>query len=166
MSARSVLFGAAAVFGLAGLALRLSPPTMTAPPLVGVEPPRRAPPSVRTADTTSYGAVVSANIFSPTRAAPATRFSPDTSNDSTPAPRPSPPRAGLRAMRLYGVAQGGRGAIALIDADPKVRGAEVYRVGDTVRGSPIASITDSTVIVARPSGPLILRLHAAVRRRP
>jgi hypothetical protein len=48
--------------------------------------------------------------------------------------------------------------VALIDADPRIPGAEVYRVGDEVRGGRIAAVTDSTVVIARPSGPLTLRL--------
>jgi hypothetical protein len=61
-------------------------------------------------------------------------------------------------MHLYGITKGPGGAVALIDADPRIPGAEVYRVGDEVRGGRIAAVTDSTVVIARPSGPLTLRL--------
>ena len=42
-----------------------------------------------------------------------------------------------------------------------VPGAEVYRVGDEVRGGRITTIGDSTVVLTRPSGPLVLRLPDA-----
>jgi len=57
------------------------------------------------------------------------------------------------------------GAVALIDADPKIPGAEIYHVGDRVAGATISSITDSTVVLARPSGPLTLHLPLAVRKK-
>ena len=66
-------------------------------------------------------------------------------------------------FRLYGITVGAGGAVALIDADPKIRGAELYRVGDRVGGSPITAITDSTVVIARKGGPLVLRLRSVPR---
>jgi len=60
---------------------------------------------------------------------------------------------------------GAEGAVALIDADPNVPGAEIYRVGDLVAGARLVAITDSSVTLAQPSGPLVLRLQPAARRR-
>ena len=77
-------------------------------------------------------------------------------------PKPKPAGPGIR---LFGITKGPNGAVALIDADPKIKGAEIYRVGDRVAGWPISAISDSTVVVARPSGPLVLRLPSAVKKR-
>jgi hypothetical protein len=68
-------------------------------------------------------------------------------------------------LLLYGITTGARGTIALIDADPKIRGAELYRVGEQVGGGRITSITDSTVVISRASGSLILRLPSKPRSR-
>src|SRR3989442_7825279 len=69
-------------------------------------------------------------------------------------------------LKLYGITVGPQGAVALIDADPKIPGAEIYRVGDLVAGARLVAITDSTVTLAQPSGPLILRLPSGDRNRP
>jgi hypothetical protein len=111
-----------------------------------------------------YAAIVASNIFSPTRAAPSVRFTP---NRPTGAATPAPPksRPSGPSIRLFGITKGLNGAVALIDADPKVKGAEIYRVGDRVAGSPITAINDSTVVIARPSGPLVLHLHDAGKKK-
>jgi hypothetical protein len=80
-----------------------------------------------------------------------------------PKPTPKPAAPGIR---LFGITKGPDGAVALIDADPKIKGAEIYRVGDRVAGSPISAISDSTVVIARPSGPFVLHLPSAVRKKP
>jgi hypothetical protein len=70
---------------------------------------------------------------------------------------------------LYGITVRGTEALALIDADPGVPGAEIYRVGDRVRGSRVVAITDSTVTLASVSGggaAQVLRLSSVVRRHP
>ena len=67
--------------------------------------------------------------------------------------------------RLFGITRGPGGAVAVIDADPAVPGAEIYRVGDQVRGGRVTAIGDSTVVLSRPSGPLVLRLPDAGARR-
>jgi len=112
--------------------------------------------------STSYEPIVAANIFSQTRTAPSVRFSPAGRAGARPAaPAPRGPR-----LTLYGTTVGPQGAVALIDADPKVPGAEIYRLGDVVAGAALVAITDSTVTLAEPSGPLVLHLRPAQRRKP
>ena len=69
------------------------------------------------------------------------------------------------AIKLFGITRGPGGAVALIDADPKVPGAELYRVGDELRDGRVRFISDSTVLVARPSGRLVLRLPSTDGRK-
>jgi len=76
---------------------------------------------------------------------------------------PTKPRG--PTLRLYGITVGAQGAVALIDADPNIPGAEIYRLGDLVAGARVLAITDSTVTLAEPSGPLVLRLQPAARGR-
>jgi hypothetical protein len=119
----------------------------------------------RDEDAAPYAAIVAGNLFSPTRAPPAVRFTPNRPTGAaapTPKPKPKPASPGIR---LFGITKGPNGAVALIDADPKIKGAEIYRVGDRVAGSPISAISDSTVVIARPSGPFVLHLRSAVKRR-
>jgi len=110
-----------------------------------------------------YAVIVATNVFSQMRAPPSVRFSP-AGVAGRAAVAPAKPRG--PTLRLYGVTVGPQGAVALIDADPKIPGAEIYRVGDVVAGASLVAITDSTVTLAEPSGPLILRLQPAQRRKP
>jgi len=156
------LYAAAAVFLVAGLGLRLAPsslPRVEAAPLAlrAVATPDAAPTSSPPAPT--YDAIVATNIFSQERTAPAVRFSPPGR-----AAAPAKPRG--PTLRLYGITVGAEGAVAIIDADPKIPGAEIYRLGDLVAGARLVAITDSTVTLAEPSGPLVLRLQPAQRRKP
>jgi hypothetical protein len=115
-------------------------------------------------DAGMYARIAAANVFSQARTPPTVRFVPEGRPAPTPAgdakPKPQQP-----VFRLFGITVAAKGAIALIEANPKIRGAELYRVGDTLGGSPITAITDSTVVIRRASGPLILRLPPAAQRR-
>jgi hypothetical protein len=160
-----LLYAGALGFALLALAFRLAP--VTRPRAVSpVELPQPARGPVLQAlqeDVAPYAAIVQGNIFSPTRAPPAVRFSPDRPT-AAPAPRkPAPKPAGPR-IRLFGITRGPEGTVALIDADPKVQGAEIYRLGDQVAGWPLSAIGDSTVVITRPSGPLVLHLRSAVKK--
>ena len=155
------LFVAAAALLVTGLGLRLAPtplPRVRAAPLavpaeVG---PDSAPTS--TPPVPAYDAIVATNIFSQDRTPPAVRFS-----LAGPAAAPTKPHG--PTLRLYGITVGAQGAVALIDADPNVPGAEIYRLGDLVAGARVVAITDSTVTLAQPSGPLVLHLRPVERRR-
>jgi hypothetical protein len=154
------LFVAAAVLLVAGLALRLAPTpvprlqaeALSVPPEVGRDSGRtgRRGPTV-------YDDIIPANIFSQDRTAPAVRF-------SLPGRAVAPTKPRGPTLRLYGITVGGQGPVALIDADPNIPGAEIYRLGDLVAGARVVAITDSTVTLARPSGQLVLRLPPAKRR--
>ncbi len=164
MSIVRALSAAAVVLGLLGLWLRLSrsalPQAAAAPlPLRSAGQPAAAPASATAAPR--YEAIVAANIFSQTRTAPLVRFTP-----AGRAARGTASASRRPPLKLYGITVGPQGAVALIDADPKIPGAEIYRVGDLVAGARLVAITDSTVTLAQPSGPLILRLPSGDRNRP
>lgn len=162
------LYAGALGFALLALAVRLAPaphPGVVSPVRIP-QPARRPAPRSLNEDAAPYAAIVATNIFSPTRAPPAVRFTPDRPPGGAPRePKPKPKPAGP-GIRLFGITKGPDGAVALIDADPKIKGAEIYRVGDRVAGSPISAISDSTVVISRPSGPLVLHLRPAVKKRP
>jgi hypothetical protein len=154
------LYLVAAALLVAGLGLRLAPtplPRVQAAPLaVPAElDPNRASTSAR--PVPAYNAIIAANIFSPDRTPPAVRLS-----LVGRVAAPTKPRE--PTLRLYGITVGAQGAVALIDADPNIPGAEIYRVGDLVAGARVLAITDSTVTLAEPSGPLVLHLRPAQRR--
>ena len=155
---------AAVVLGLLGLWLRFSrsplPQAAAAPlPLRTAGQAATAPAGATAAPR--YEAIVAANIFSQTRTAPLVRFTP-----AGRAARGTASASRRPPLKLYGITVGPQGAVALIDADPKIPGAEIYRVGDLVAGARLVAITDSTVTLAQPSGPLILRLPSGDRNRP
>lgn len=164
------LYAGALGFALLALALRLAPaPHPGAVSPVELPQPSRGPaPHVLDEAAAPYAAIVATNIFSPTRTPPTVRFTPNrpigAPAPAPPKPKPKPKPAGP-GIRLFGITKGPSGAVALIDADPKIKGAEIYRVGGLVAGSPISAINDSTVVIARPSGPLILHLRPAAKKR-
>jgi hypothetical protein len=160
------LYAGAFGFALLALALRLAPaPHPGAVTPVEVRQPARGPAlHALDEDAAPYTAIVAGNIFSPTRVPPAVRFTPNRPAGGA-APTPPRPKPAGPGIRLFGITKGPEGAVALIDADPKIKGAEIYRAGDRVAGSPISAINDSTVVIARPSGPLILRLRPAVKKK-
>jgi hypothetical protein len=167
MNATRSLYAMTLLFGATGLALRLAPrPTPVAPAGVrGTPPPSPAtslPPARAPQD---YSGIVAANPFSPSRAAPKARLVPEglrKDSGQVALRRSRPEDVG---PRLYGLTRSAEGAVALIDADPRIPGAEVYRPGDEIRGGRIVTITDSTVVLERPSGRLVLRLPPAARKR-
>ncbi|HEX4600828.1 MAG TPA: hypothetical protein VH116_05495 [Gemmatimonadales bacterium] len=161
MRSAPALYGAAlALFGL-GAFLRLAPPAL--PPASAADLPGTGLPAARVAAEPApptYDAIVRGNMFSQRRTPPAVRF--------TPAGAPHAARRaraeGGAPPTLYGITQSPRGAVALIHADPRRPGAELYRVGDWVAGARVVAITDSTVTLAQSSGPILL--HLASGRRP
>lgn len=159
MIAARGLYLAAALFGVTGVGLRLAPagaPGAQAAPALPASTPTAMAAS-QDHDPGRYGAIIASGVFLATRTAPSSRLVPAGARNDT-AAAPPRPKATAPRIHLYGITGGVGGALALIDADPKVPGAEIYRVGDLVRGARISSITDSTVMIARPSGQLVLRL--------
>jgi len=156
-----ILWSVAATFAVTGVGLRIAPASH-APAPADAAPVRTPPGRPTTAAADSGQGIVAGNIFSAARTAPRVRFAPP--GAGTPAHAPAPTRP---PFTLYGItvtAEGG-GAIALIDADPRIPGAEIYRVNDLVGGARLSVITDSTVTLVQPSGPLVLRLPPGSRRR-
>ena len=155
------LYVAAGALLVAGLGLRLASTSLPRARAAPVDVPAEAQPDaapVSTPPTPRYDAIVAANIFSQDRTAPAVRFLPPGR-----AAAPTKPRG--PTLHLYGTTVGPDGAVAIIDADPNIPGAEIYRLGDVVAGARLIAITDSTVTLTEPSGPLVLRLPSAARRR-
>jgi hypothetical protein len=157
------LYGAGVALVVLGSWLRLarpSPPRASAAelPLAALHP---AAGAGRTAAPT-YDGIVTGNMFSKRRTPSAVRFRP----------------AGLRRMpsgggaarepplTLYGITLGPQGAVALIHADPRSAGADLYRLGDLVRGGRLVAMTESTVTLARPSGSLVLHLPSGQKAKP
>ena len=158
-----VLYGSSAGFALVASGLQLAP---TAPPRAqasesvapGISHATERP--VPTVPPATYATIVSTNIFSTDRVPPRVRFTPPGL-----AARGGPVHRA--AVRLYGITIGASGtATALIDADPDIPGAEIYHIGDMVAGAPIVAITDSTVVLAQPSGQRVLHLQRSSRRQP
>jgi len=156
------LYAATGALLIAGLGLRLAPTRLPRVQTAPLDVPAEAQPEAAPTSTPPvprYDAIVAANIFSPDRTPPAVRF-------SLPGRETAPTKPRGPTLRLYGITVGAQGAVALIDADPTIPGAELYRVGDVVAGARVLAITDSTVTLAQPSGPLVLRLQPAARREP
>lgn len=117
----------------------------------------------RAATILEYDEITRSNLFARNRTPPAKRYSPwgetdPVPNQLTPA---QPPR-----YRLYGVASGPSGAVALIDADRTIPGAEIYRLGDRV-GRYILDRLERTVAILRSdTDSLVLTLEVTRGGRP
>jgi hypothetical protein len=158
------LYGVAAVLVVLSLGFRLAPTRLPhARQLVTVPEAQAIEATAVTGNAGPYAPITSNNVFSQTRTPPTVRFVPE----GRPAPAPTPSRSKPRqpVFKLFGITVGEKGAIALIEANPKIAGAELYRLGDRVGGAPITAITESTVVIRRAGGPLVLRLPPAARRR-
>ena len=154
------LYLAAALFAVAGLGLRLLP--VTPAELADATPVTAAAAAVPRpepwVDPRRYAAIVASNAFSPDRKAPPVRWVPEGLRKDTVKVAKTPKKPPEPTARLFGISRGPGGAVALIDADPDVPGAEVYRVGDVLRAGRLTNISETTVTLSRPSGPLVLRL--------
>jgi hypothetical protein len=162
----NVLFGSAGALVLLALVAFVIPPGSIEPrePLEPANVPGVTPsPSEDAAALLSYQEIVGSNIFAADRSPPATRYVPPELAAQPTAPvrtQAAPPR-----LRLYGVATGPSGAVALIDADLSIPGAEIYRLGDSVRDFTLEEIADTYVVLRGPSGSLTLPLETPRSRR-
>ncbi len=152
--ARMVSVAAGACLVLA-LGFRFAPLRL---PSAGTDAPSIAsPPGVpesggESVDPATYQPIVEGNLLSPTRQAPEERAG----DAEAPAP-PRPPDAAPR-YRLAGLIQARDGVMALIDADPDVPGAEIYRLGDRVGPYSFVEATDTSVVLRGPPGTQVLVL--------
>jgi hypothetical protein len=158
------LYTIAIGLALVGLALRLVPSPVSgraAPPVALVDLTPGTTTGEPSADPTDFQAIVTANIFSQDRQPPAERYIPPELQEQL-APPPAQPTSGFR-MRLFGVVVGPAGTVALIDADPRIPGAEVYRPGDVVGDSRLISVSDSAAVLEGPTGRRVLTLPSSSR---
>lgn len=146
-----VLYALAGVFAIAGLWLRVAHPSLPAADPAQLHLPAERP-ATSTGDVapTDYQPIIAENIFAQNRGV----------EPAKPAPvaRPQQPRDAAAGLALRGTTIGPRGAVALI-------GADVYRLGDIVNGAKLVAITDSSVTLERPSGPLTLRVPSSQRKK-
>jgi hypothetical protein len=162
--ARAVLAAAGACLLLA-LALWLAPlrlPSAAADAQVAafaVDPPAIAGEAV---DPRTYQPIVEGNVLSPTREPPELR----TAADTVEAPAPPPRVERAPQYRLVGLIRARDGYMALIDADPNVPGAEVYRLGDQVGPYHLVEANDTSVTLRGPPGTQVLKLDPLPGRTP
>ena len=154
-----ILYGAAAGIALAGVAFWVVPVGAGAPsagedPAAGMSVESIAIPE---ADTARAGIILKGNVLSSARRPPRSRIRSAGTSDTARGPG-SRPQAAAFQPRLFGTVTGSEGS-ALIDADPKVPGAELYRTGDRLLGRRLTEISDSNVVLEGPSGRLVLRLE-------
>lgn len=162
---------AAGVLALVGVALRVAP---ASPPAVSVDAPAPyqvpEPPTgeQQAATLLSFQRIVTDNLFTQDRTAADERYTPpELMPPDTPAAQPTRPQPVARpALRLYGTAVGPEGSVALIDADPAIPGAEVYRVGDQVDGARLVEVQETAVVLEGPAGRFTLTLPSSIRRSP
>lgn len=166
LNASRWLYVGAAILLVAGLALRVAPARVAPPPaqpLLLSQAPTPPSGAEQAEALLTYEAIVRANVFSQARTPPTARYvPPELAARAAPTrATPAPPR-----LQLFGVAVGPTGSVALIDADPDIPGAEVYRVGDLVAGNSLVEIGDTAVVLDGPGGRQILTLPSTARRTP
>lgn len=164
MQVTRLLYALAAVLAMVGLFLRVAQPRPGAGRDTAVRHTRVDSAAVKiTRDTPGTDAlVIGGNIFSVSRSAPRVRYLPPDLAPSRPAARRAAP-ASAAGLKLVGTISG---TAALIDADPTVPGAEIYRIGDLVRGKRIAAVSESTVVLEGAAGRTVLRLPPVPQPTP
>jgi hypothetical protein len=159
------LYSGATILGLTAVALWIVPlpvATPTIPQSAVLATPQDPNPSEQAAALLEYDQIVQANVFSQDRSPPEQRYAPPGSEPAVTTPvRQAAPR-----IRLYGVASGPSGAVALIDADRAIPGAEIYRPGDRVGGYLLETVADTFVVLSSPEGSRTLRLELPQGRSP
>jgi hypothetical protein len=154
-------YGLSAFLLLLGVALRIVPaPAEALAPAARPASPGATPKGTAGQKPGEESAIVNGNVFSPSRSAPRVRYIPP---DLVPPAEVRRGKAGPAPtrLRLFGTVVGPSGTAALIDADPAIRGAEIYQVGDTVDGRRIVAVSESTVVLEGAAGRLVLRLQPA-----
>jgi hypothetical protein len=117
--------------------------------------PAAAPPAPPQPSPAAYGTIASRNLFSPSRTETA-QAAPGTAVAAAP-PVPKP--------NLYGVVLRDGAPIAYLE-DPVTKRVAGYRVGDTVGGGTVQTISADRVVLARPEGQVDVRLHDPSKPRP
>jgi len=126
-------------------AQRAQPAASVAAPSAAAAPAPRAP--------TDYAPIASRNLFSPTRSeAPVTP------------PAPPPPVVVLPKPNLLGVVLREGTPVAYLE-DPTTKRVASYRVGDSVAGGTVKAIESDSVMLSRPDGQVVVRLHDPTRPR-
>lgn len=155
----------AAVLAFGALALQLIPirPRLPEVPLEERAPlPAGVDPSQQAAALLTYEQIPRADPFDPERTPPAERYVPPELRVAQQSASPVAPVA--PRLQLFGVATGPTGAVALIDANPSIPGAEIYRIGDRVSIYSLESISDTLVVLRSESGVRTLRLESLTGR--
>jgi len=156
----------AAGIGAAALSLQGIPLRIELPPVPSEDAGPSSPtvdPSAQAAALLTYEEIVRANPFGADRTPPPVRYLPPELRVAQQPAQPSGEAAAPR-LQLYGVATGPTGAVALIDANPSIPGAEIYRTGDLVSIYRLESISDTMVVLRGESGVRTLRLQSPTGR--
>jgi len=104
-----------------------------------------------------YETITRSNIFARDRKSPVTRYTPEHRSETTQVATTAAPRP--NRFILYGVASGPTGAVALIDADRSIPGAEIYRLGDRVGAYVLETVSETSVTLRGVTDTLVLNLE-------
>ena len=123
---------------------------------VAAAPQGETTPAAAASAAAAYTVIATRNLFSPTR---------------TEAPPPPPTPAGPPVPvnlppkpNLYGIVLQDGTPVAYLE-DPATRRVARYRVGDTVAGGTVKTISSDNVVLTRPDGQISVRLHDPTRPR-
>ena len=172
MTPRLLMNTLTAILVLTGAFFWFKEPAVTVVTLPSVTPAAggQKPPAMNTKSAPDAGAIVTSNMFSASRAAPAARYTPPGADgvsaepsdlamkDAISAPAASPPR-------VFGTMTGPNGATALIQPDSAGSSSRLYREGESVGAFRIEKILAASVIVRGPSGRLELKVEQREDRR-
>jgi hypothetical protein len=159
--ARTLLRTAAGI-AVVAIVLQALPLSVRLPSVPADETAAAAPtvdPSAQAAALLTYEGIARTDPFDRSRQPPAERYVPPALQAAQQPVRPANTPVAPR-LQLFGVATGPSGAVALIDANPAIPGAEIYRIGDRVSVYELESISDTMVVLRGSSGVRRLRLQS------
>lgn len=156
--ALNVLFGLVSVASIVYIARQLTMPVTPAPAARVSAAPRAPAPAARAAEPSrlppsAYTVVASRNLFSPTRSDAPVRAGSGMAGSAWAKPT------------LHGVVLRDGASIAYLE-DPATKRVGGYRLGDTIAGATVQTISADHVVLARQEGQVDVRLRDPAKPRP
>jgi hypothetical protein len=159
-----ILLGLATVLAAIGIGASLWHPTVSTVQISGASIAAPASTIAQAGELREADVIVQGNIFSPTRSAPRTRYSPNGDGDvedsaaTTEMTATTPDAASSGVPALFGTMIGPEGAQALLQLDAAQTEPRLYRVNERAGGYRVVRIEEREVTLSGPRGRVVLRL--------
>jgi hypothetical protein len=159
-----VLFALAAILAAVGFGATVWHPTVSTVQISGASIAAPASTIAQAGELREVDVIVQGNIFSPTRSAPRTRYSPNGDGEvedsaaTAEMTAATPDAASTGVPALFGTMISPEGAHALLQLDAAQTEPRLYRVNESAGGYRVVRIEERAVTLSGPRGRVVLRL--------